>query len=306
MHCINPMSDVLQCISSRKISTERWRNAVKKTELEKWYEPLEPHFNSISDAMPSMRFATIEAVLHLLYINAPEADPQKAYLLFAQYQLIGITQCSAMDHLLQNARHTFGYYRSRKYWQDDFSEYCDPKYSAIRAFSVTSDAGGLHLTKAETGYPYSYEKRCMEWNRFWNTAGEKKQELPVAVQFFHLFPAQRMLAEVRFFRQIFQRFRRRFSQFFGKIADIPPQPQGTAVHRAGGKLTAQIPQPQQTAQKEGSHHQQCSCGQTCHDLVGQLGVLLVAFGTLGCNSNFFLLLSHCAFLRNPFSLLIYP
>ena len=55
---------------------------MKKTELEKWYEPLEPHFNSISDAMPSMRFATIEAVLHLLYINAPEADPQKAYLLF--------------------------------------------------------------------------------------------------------------------------------------------------------------------------------------------------------------------------------
>lgn len=153
---------------------------MKKTELEKWYEPLEPHFNSISDAMPSMRFATIEAVLHLLYINAPEADPQKAYLLFAQYQLIGITKCSDMDHLLQNARHTLGYYRSRKYWQDDFSEYCDPKYSAIRAFSVTSDTGGLHLTKAETGYPYSYEKRCMEWDRFWDAAGEKKQELPVA------------------------------------------------------------------------------------------------------------------------------
>ena len=153
---------------------------MKKTELEKWYEPLEPHFNSISDAMPSMRFATIEAVLHLLYINAPEADPQKAYLLFAQYQLIGITKCSDMDHLLQNARHTLGYYRSRKYWQDDFSAYCDPKYSAIRAFSVTSDTGGLHLTKAETGYPYSYEKRCMEWDRFWNAAGEKKQELPVA------------------------------------------------------------------------------------------------------------------------------
>ena len=153
---------------------------MKKTELVKWYEPLEPHFNSIPDAMPSMRFATIEAVLHLLYINAPEADPQKAYLLFAQYQLIGITQCSAMDHLLQNARHTLGYYRSRKYWQDDFSEYCDPKYSAIRAFSVTSDAGGLRLSKAELGYPYSYEKRCMEWDRLWNTAGEKKQELPVA------------------------------------------------------------------------------------------------------------------------------
>lgn len=153
---------------------------MKKTELEKWYEPLEPHFNSIPDAMPSMRFATIEAVLHLLFINAPEADPQKAYLLFAQYQLIGITQCSTMDHLLQNARYTLGYYRSRKYWQDDFSEYCDPKYSAIRAFSITSDVGGLHLSKADPGYPYSYEKRCTEWEQFWNAAGEKKQELPVA------------------------------------------------------------------------------------------------------------------------------
>ena len=153
---------------------------MKKTELEKWYEPLEPHFNSILEAMPSKRFATIEAVLHLLCINAPEADPQKAYLLFAQYQLIGITQCSAMDHLLQNARHTLGYYRSRKYWQDDFSEYCDPKYSAIRAFSINSDASGLRLTKADPGYPYSYEKRCTEWDRLWSTAGEKKQELPVA------------------------------------------------------------------------------------------------------------------------------
>ena len=153
---------------------------MKKTEIVKWYEPLEPYFNSIPDAMPRMRFATIEAVLHLLYINAPEADPQKAYLLFAQYQLIGITQCGAMDHLLQNARYTLGYYRSRKYWQDDFTEYCDSKYSAIRAFSVTKDADGLHLGKADLGYPYSYEKRCTEWERFWNTAGEKKQDLPVA------------------------------------------------------------------------------------------------------------------------------
>ena len=44
---------------------------MKKTEIVKWYEPLEPYFNSIPDAMPRMRFATIEAVLHLLYINAP-------------------------------------------------------------------------------------------------------------------------------------------------------------------------------------------------------------------------------------------
>ena len=162
---------------------------MKKTEVEKWYEPLEPYFNSIPDAMPSERFATIEAVLHLLHINAPEADPQKAYLLFAQYQLVGITQCSALDHLLQNARYTLGYYRSRKYWQDDFMEYCDSKYSAIRAFSIIKDADGLNLAKADPGYPYSYENRCTEWERFWNTAGEKKQELPVAEdgRFFYVY-----------------------------------------------------------------------------------------------------------------------
>lgn len=153
---------------------------MKKTETVNWYEPLEPHFNSIPDNVPSERFAAIEAVLHLLYINAPDADPQKAYLLFAQYQLIGITQCSTMDYLLQNARSTLGYYRSRKYWQDDFSKYCDSKYDAIRAFSITSDADGLHLSKAAPVFPYSYEKRCAEWERFWKVPSEKKQELPVA------------------------------------------------------------------------------------------------------------------------------
>lgn len=153
---------------------------MKRTDLEKWYEPLDPHFNSIPDAMPNKRFAAIEAVLHLLQENAPEADPQKAYLLFAQYQLIGITQCNAMNHVLQNARYTLGYYRSRKYWQDDFSEYCDPKYAAIRAFSVSSSVDGLRLTKEKVGYPYNYEKRAAEWEQFWKAADEKKADLPMA------------------------------------------------------------------------------------------------------------------------------
>ena len=103
-----------------------------------WYEPLTPYFNSIQDAMPRERFAAIEAVLHLMLKNAPHGDPRKAYLLFAQYQLIGVEQCSEMDHLLQNARNELGYYRSRKYWQDDFADYFDPKYASIRAFSITA------------------------------------------------------------------------------------------------------------------------------------------------------------------------
>lgn len=153
---------------------------MRRTDCEKWYVPLEPYFNSIPNAMPSKQFAAIEAVLHLLQVYAPDADPQKAYLLFAQYQLIGIAQCNGMDHVLQNVRNTLGYYRSRKYWQDDFSEYCDPKYAAIRAFSVGSGANGLQVTKEKTGYPYSFEKRIVEWDRYWTATDEKKTELPVA------------------------------------------------------------------------------------------------------------------------------
>lgn len=145
-----------------------------------WYEPLTPHFNSIQDAMPQERFAAIEAVLHLMLQNAPHGDPRKAYLLFAQYQLIGIERCSEMDHLLQNVRNELGYYRSRKYWQDDFADYCEPKYAGIRAFSVAADEDDLILEKAENKYPYSYEKRCEEWAKLWQESDVRKPDMPMA------------------------------------------------------------------------------------------------------------------------------
>lgn len=148
--------------------------------MNKWYEPLEPYFNAIQDSMPSSRFAAIEAVLHLLLTIAPEADPRKAYLLFAQYQLIGTAQCNSMDHLLQCARNTLGYYRSRKYWQDDLSEYCGAKYAAIRAFLVTVDGDKASLSKEEPNYPHCYEMRSKEWGWFWQNTSERKQELPTA------------------------------------------------------------------------------------------------------------------------------
>ena len=153
---------------------------MSKIELNKWYEPLEPYFNSIQDVMSSKRFAAIEAVLHLLLTNAPEADPRKAYLLFAQYQLIGVMQCNSMDHLLQCARSTLGYYRSRKYWQDDFLEYCDSKYAAVRAFSITNDGDKMLISMVETSYPYGYEKRYEEWKLFWQCTSEIKPNLPMA------------------------------------------------------------------------------------------------------------------------------
>ena len=132
-----------------------------------WYAPLAAQFQAIEEPMPIARFAAIEAVLYLLALNAPDADPVKAYLLFTQYQLIGTTACTDMEHTLQRARHTLGYYRSQKYWQDDLRDYQDPRYDAVRAFSFEEIDGTISFSKAEGPYPYPYEDRQKEWARFW-------------------------------------------------------------------------------------------------------------------------------------------
>ena len=51
-----------------------------------WYAPLAAQFQGMDEPMPLARFAAIEAVLHLLALNAPAADPVKAYLLFGVYK----------------------------------------------------------------------------------------------------------------------------------------------------------------------------------------------------------------------------
>ena len=142
-----------------------------------WYAPLAAQFQSIEEPMPLTRFAAIEAVLHLLALNAPDADPAKAYLLFTQYHLIGTTACTAMEHTLQQARHTLGYYRSQKYWQDDLRAYQDPKYDAVRAFSFEKSEEGHSFSKEEGAYPYPYEQRQREWERFWPD-GLEEAKLP--------------------------------------------------------------------------------------------------------------------------------
>lgn len=132
-----------------------------------WYAPLAARFQGMEEPMPLARFAAIEAILHLLALNAPATDPAKAYLLFTQYQLIGTTACTAMEHTLQQARHTLGYYRSQKYWQDDLRAYQDPKYDAVRAFSFEKSGESRSFSKAEGEYPYPYKQRQREWERFW-------------------------------------------------------------------------------------------------------------------------------------------
>ena len=75
-----------------------------KNNKDVWYAPLSAQFQMIEEAMSLSRFAAIEAVLYLLTLNAPDADPTKAYLLFTQYQLIGTTGCTTMEHILQQMK----------------------------------------------------------------------------------------------------------------------------------------------------------------------------------------------------------
>lgn len=138
-----------------------------KNNQDLWYVPLSAQFQTAEGAMPLYRFAAVEAVLYLLSLNAPDADPTKAYLLFTQYQLISTTECTTMEHTLQRARYMLGYYRSQKYWQDDLHEYRNSRYDAFRAFSFNENNGSLSFFKVEGTYPYPYEERKKEWAKLW-------------------------------------------------------------------------------------------------------------------------------------------
>ena len=140
---------------------------MKNNDKNIWYAPLSAQFQHIEDGMSLSRFAAIEAVLYLLHLAAPDADPAKAYLLFTQYQLIGATQCTPLEHTLQQARFRLGYYRSQKYWQDDLREYRKPCYDAVRAFSIRETDDKRSFSKAAEPYPYPYQERQKEWVRFW-------------------------------------------------------------------------------------------------------------------------------------------
>lgn len=140
---------------------------MQKNSKDMLYAPLWAQFQMIDNAMPLSRFAAIEAVLYLLALCEPEADPAKAYLLFTQYQLIGTTECTEMEHILQRARYRLGYYRSQKYWQDDLREYRENQYDAVRAFSFEENGMAMTFSRREDAYPYPFEERKKEWVYFW-------------------------------------------------------------------------------------------------------------------------------------------
>lgn len=153
---------------------------MQKNSKDMLYAPLLAQFQMIDNAMPLSRFAAIEAVLYLLTLCETGADPAKAYLLFTQYQLIGTTECTAIEHILQRARHRLGYYRSQKYWQDDLREYRESRYDAVRAFSFEVNDNIISFSRRESVYPYPYEEREKEWVYFWSEYADNSDSFSYA------------------------------------------------------------------------------------------------------------------------------
>lgn len=145
-------------------------NAMSEQNNKKYYEPLAVSFSQIENAMSLKQFASVEAVLYLLTVFSSNPDPEKAYLLFTGYHLINMNQSDKQDYIFQCARLTLGYYRSKKFWQDDFKEYNKACYNGLRAFDYeTLEDGKKILRRAPYGYPFKFDDRMKEWERFWRS-----------------------------------------------------------------------------------------------------------------------------------------
>ena len=139
------------------------------------YSPLKPQFDQVKGDLSLESFAKVEALLYLLYRIDPSADPQKAYLLFSRYQVIGAISGTKMDYILQCARKSLRYYRSQKNWQDDLQKYLQEQYCAFRAFDVRREAGKNEFWLLSEGYPYCLEKRKEAWEHLWVDGEQSKK-----------------------------------------------------------------------------------------------------------------------------------
>ena len=152
---------------------------VMKSEKIEWYKNLTPYFPK-DGGLTLKEFASIEAVLHLLLQQDENADVEKAYLLFAQYQTIGMERATNNDRQLQYARRSLGYFRAREFWLEQLKKYKDADYDKARAFNFIVLDNKVVARKKEEGYPYGYNNRLEEWEKFWTDWGDKKEDLPIA------------------------------------------------------------------------------------------------------------------------------
>lgn len=154
-----------------------------KDQKQDCYSPLQPHYINLSRTLPIERFAKVEAMLFVLTQCAPDADPAKAYLLLTQYQLIGTRNTTREDHLLQTCRTALMGYRSKKYWTDDWKEYCKEIYKPVRVFDLIPDKEGKTkiVPNKSNAIPYSYQMRTAEWKILLETV-PAKQRLQTAAE----------------------------------------------------------------------------------------------------------------------------
>ena len=133
-----------------------------------WYAPLAARFQGMEEPMPLARFAAIEAILHFASpLNAPATDPAKAYLLFTQYQLIGTTACTAMEHTLQQARHIGLLSFSKNTGRMICGHIRIRKYDAVRAFSFEKSGKVVRFPKQRGNIPIRISSAKGSGNDFW-------------------------------------------------------------------------------------------------------------------------------------------
>lgn len=141
--------------------------------MSKWYSPVskdlkavKEHCSYLSYALGPKEMAQIEALLYLMYMDNPDGDPSKAYLLLSRYDLIGVSDSKPIQYLLQNARRNLREFISQKNWNNALSVYQRDEYKDIRIFDFWKEEGKLHFKEKKNGqFPLS--DRLEEWMNFW-------------------------------------------------------------------------------------------------------------------------------------------
>ena len=131
------------------------------------YEPLAARYNRIPEAVPISFFAETEAVLHLLSLCGPDEDPEKAYLMFSKYNIIGANGKDPLLHLIQASWKRLNRFSSSLVWHEALQEYREQKYDGVRAFAFSEEDGRLSFGRREDVYPYPFEQRRKEWENIW-------------------------------------------------------------------------------------------------------------------------------------------
>lgn len=140
--------------------------------MKKIRQKMKAHYPDSRSAIDLGLFINFEMALTIVHRFAPEADPQKGYLMFTKYEKIGKKSYTPEDYLLQAASVCLRKYRSQKIWTDVLQQYQKAMYDPIRLFEFTEDK----IVKRNTGnLPYGDRERdYLEYILSWKPSGKTK------------------------------------------------------------------------------------------------------------------------------------